>query len=134
MKRITLILLSAIVIVVALTAAGHDDEATLYDPVEGVSTFTKTFAARGPRDRQGRSLRDFDLKRRLFKYPLSYMIYSEAFDSMPDDARDRIYHRLFDVLTGKDKDQKFAKLTNEDRRNVLAILRDTKKNLPVYWH
>ena len=79
------------------------DEATLYDPVEGVSTFTKTFAARGSHDRQGRSLRDFDLKRRLFKYPLSYMIYSEAFDAMPDTAKDRVYRRLFEVLSGEDK-------------------------------
>src|SRR6516225_1258234 len=30
------------------------DEATLYDPVEGVSTFSKTFPQRGPHDSQGR--------------------------------------------------------------------------------
>jgi hypothetical protein len=108
------------------------DEATLYDPVEGVSTFTKTFAARGPRDRQGRSLRDFDLQKRLFKYPLSYMIYSDAFDTMPDAAKDRVYRRVFEVLNGADKSEKFAKLSEEDRRNILAILRDTKPNLPSY--
>ena len=45
------------------------DEAPLKAPVAGVSTFTKTFPARGPRDKQGRSLRDFDLKTRLFRYP-----------------------------------------------------------------
>jgi hypothetical protein len=109
------------------------DEATLYDPVEGVSAFTKTFPQRGPRDSQGRSLRDFDLQKRLFKYPLSYMIYSEAFDNMPDAARNKIYQRLYDVLTKKDTNPKFAKLTAEDRVNVLEILRDTKKNLPAYW-
>src|SRR4029079_9905514 len=59
------------------------DEEPLKAPVKGVSTFTETFARRGPRDSQGRSLRDFDLKTRLFRYPLSYMIYSAAFDSMP---------------------------------------------------
>ena len=109
------------------------DEATLYDPVQGVSTFTKTFAERGPRDRQGRSLRDFDLQKRLFKYPLSYMMYSQAFDGMPDAAKERVYRRLFDVLSGTDKGEKFAKLSEEDRRNILAILRDTKLNLPSYW-
>jgi hypothetical protein len=109
------------------------DEATLYDPVEGVSTFTKTFAARGPRDNQGRSLRDFDLQKRLFKYPLSYMIYSEAFENIPEAARAKIYQRVYDVLTNKDTNPKFAKLTAEDRANVLAIVRDTKKNLPAYW-
>jgi hypothetical protein len=109
------------------------DEATLYDPVEGVSTFSKTFPQRGPHDSQGRSLRDFDLQKRLFKYPLSYMVYSEAFDNIPDAARERIYQRIFDVLSGKDKDQKFARITDEDKRNVLAILRETKNNLPAYW-
>src|SRR5215471_11873164 len=110
------------------------DEATLYDPVEGVSTFTKTFAARGPRDSQGRSLRDFDLQKRLFKYPLSYMVYSEAFDNMPEAARDRVYQRLFEVLSGKDTNPKFARLSQDDRQNILAILRDTKPNLPSYWN
>jgi hypothetical protein len=109
------------------------DEAGLYDSVQGVSTFTKTFPERGPRDRQGRSFRDFDLQKRLFKYPLSYMVYSDAFDAMPDDVKTRVYRRLFDVLSGADKSTKFAKLSDDDRRNVLAILRDTKPNLPAYW-
>jgi hypothetical protein len=110
------------------------DEAALYDPVEGVSTFTKTFAARGPWDLQGRSLREFDLQKRLFKYPLSYMIYSEAFDALPDAAKDRIYRRVFDVLSGTDKSEKFAKLSTDDRHNILAILHETKPNLPSYWN
>src|SRR4029077_18594697 len=37
------------------------DEAPLKGPLEGVSSFTRSFAERGPRDRRGRSLRDFDL-------------------------------------------------------------------------
>ncbi len=109
------------------------DEAPMQGPIKGVSTFSTTFPERGPRDKQGRSLRDFDLQKRLFKYPLSYMIYTKAFDSMPDWDRERIYQRLFNVLTGKDSDPKFAKLSADDRRNVLEILRATKPNLPSYW-
>jgi len=109
------------------------DEAPLREPVQGVSTFIKTFSQRGPRDRQGRSLRDFDLQTRMFKYPLSYMIYSEAFDAMPDIVRERVYRRLYDVLTGKDGSKTFARLSDGDRRSVLEILRDTKPNLPAYW-
>lgn len=109
------------------------DEARLLDTVAGVSTFTKTFAQRGPRDRQGRSLRDFDLEKRLFRYPLSYMVYSDAFDTLPQAVRDRVFQRLYDVLSGKDQSEKFAKLSAEDRSNILAIMRDTKPNLPEYW-
>src|ERR1700690_232227 len=67
------------------------DEEPLKEPVQGVSTFTKTFTERGPKDAKGRSLRDFDLRNRLFRYPLSYLIYSEAFDGMPDVVREQVY-------------------------------------------
>jgi len=102
-----------------------NNEASLRAPVAGISTFTKTFAERGPRDHQGRSLREFDLKTRLFRYRLSYMIYSPAFDGMPDLVRDRVYRRLYDLLTAKDQ--------SEDRRAALQIVRATKANLPAYW-
>jgi hypothetical protein len=105
------------------------DEAPLTSPVAGVSSFTKTFPQRGPRDSQARSLRDFDLKTRLFRYPLSYMIYSAAFDGLPDTVRERVYQRLYDILTGKDE----TKISSADRTAVLAIVRETKKNVPSYW-
>ena len=60
------------------------DEAPLDEPVAGTSGFAREFAAKGPRDRAGRSLRDFDLRKRMFKYPCSYLIYSEAFDALPE--------------------------------------------------
>ncbi|PWU12498.1 MAG: hypothetical protein C5B51_00565 [Terriglobia bacterium] len=109
------------------------DEEPLREPVAGVSTFAKTFAGRGPRDRRGRSLRDFDLKKRLFRYPLSYMIYSPAFDGLPAAARNRIYQRLYDVLAGKDRGEKFAALPAEDRQAALEIVRETKPGRPEYW-
>ena len=109
------------------------EEAPLQDPIQGISTFTKTFAERGPRDQQGRSLRDFDLHTRLFKYPLSYMVYSEAFENLPRQVRDRIYARVYDVLSGKDQSARFKRLSAADRRAIFEIVRDTKPGLPAYW-
>jgi hypothetical protein len=109
------------------------NERLLEDPIQGVSTFTKTFPERGPTDHKGRSLRDFDLQKRMFQYPLSYMIYSPAFDAMPDYVRERVYKRLYEVLTGKDQSPAYKRLTAEDRSNILAIVRETKKGLPDYW-
>ena len=109
------------------------DETPLTAPVHGTSGFTEAFAARGPRDAKGRSLRDFDLHTRMFRYPLSYMIYSEAFDDMPPAAKDRLYKRLWEVLTGKDTNPVFARRSPADRKAILEILRDTKKDLPAYW-
>jgi hypothetical protein len=107
------------------------DEAKISDPITGVSTFTNTFPARGPRDKHGRSLRDFDLKTRLFRYPLSYMIYSDLFDSLPEVAKQAVYQHLYDALTGKVQG---GPLSAEDCRAVIEILRDTKTNLPAYWN
>ena len=110
------------------------DEAPLGDPVEGVSSFTRTFAERGPRDHKGRSLREFDLRTRLFRYPLSYMVYDAAFDALPGPILDQVYRRLFDVLTGKDDNSRaFARLTRADRSSILEILKETKSTLPAYW-
>ncbi len=109
------------------------DETPLREPVEGVSTFTQTFPQRGPRDGHGRSLRDFDLRTRLFRYPLSYMIYSPQFDALPDAIRDRVYRRLHAVLTGEDTSARFAKLTASDRRAILEILEATQPGLPAWW-
>ena len=108
------------------------DETALDAPVQGNSTFTNTFAKRGPRDRWGRSLRDFDLQTRMFKYPLSYMIYSSAFDGLPAAAREKIYRRLYDVLTGKVTDG-YQQRSPEERRELLEILIQTKAGLPKFF-
>jgi hypothetical protein len=97
------------------------------------SPFAREFAARGPRDSKGRSLRDFDLDTRIFRYPCSYLIYSDAFDAIPRPAKDYIYHRLLQILTGEDQSEDFAHLALPERRAVLEILLDTKPGLPQEW-
>ena len=110
------------------------DEAPLQAHVAGTSTFAAEFANQGPRDRRGRSLRQFDLTRRLFRYPCSYLIYSEAFDNLPEPARQRVYRRLWEVLSGLDTSPTFKSLSASDRQSILEILRETKPDLPEYWH
>jgi hypothetical protein len=91
------------------------DEAPLPAPIRGVSAFTQTFGAGGPRDRQGRSLRELDLQTRLFRFRCSYMIYSPAFDALPAGARTAVYTRMREILVQR-----------EDRA-VMEILDDTRK-------
>jgi hypothetical protein len=109
------------------------NEAVLEDPIVGSSRYTQEFAALGPRDPQGRSLRDFDLRKRIFKYPCSYLIYSAAFDDLPSSAKEYVYHRLFEILTGREQRSEFARLTGEDRRAIFEILMATKPGLPEEW-
>lgn len=109
------------------------EEAPLAEPVVGSSSYAQEFAARGPRDSRGRSLRDFDLSRRLFKHPCSYEIYSDAFDSLPPVVKQYVYRRLKEILTGADPSSDFAHLSPDDRRAIYEILLATKQDLPADW-
>ena len=109
------------------------NEAEFQFPVSGSSGFSGKFEARGPRDQLGRSLRQFDLRRRLMRYPLSYMVYTHAFDGLPVEARNAIYARLWQVLSGIDDDPKYDRLLPEDRQAIIEILRETKTGLPGYF-
>ena len=109
------------------------DEASLSAPVVGSSGFAERFAAAGPRDTQGRSLREMDLRRRLFRYPCSYMVYTEAFDALPATAQEAVYARLWEVLSGRETQPRYRRLVAADRQAIVEILRDTKKNLPDYF-
>ena len=102
------------------------DAVSLTDRIRSSSGFPAWFEAQGPRDAKGRSLRELDLKTRLFRYPLSYVIYTEAFDGLPRSAREYIYARLHDVLAGKETDAVFAHLDGQDRQALLEILMATK--------
>jgi hypothetical protein len=106
------------------------DEAPL-SGVSGTTGFAASFSERGPRDSKGRSLRDLDLKRRLFTYPCSYMIYSAVFEQLPPTAKRAIYARLWDVLSGAVRAPKYARLSAGDRERIVEILRETKKDLPA---
>ena len=108
-------------------------EAKLSEPISGTSGFAKEFAAGGPRDKQGRSLRDLDLTRRLLRHPCSYLIYSDAFDALPAPAREYVYRRLGEVLGGAEQGKEFAHLSAADRRAILEILLETKPDFAAAY-
>ena len=91
------------------------------------------FPGLGPFDKHGRSLRQLDLDKRLMRYPCSYMIYSLAFDSLPTQARDAIYKRMWQILSGEEKGARYSRLPLADRQAVVEILRETKSSLPEYF-
>jgi len=109
------------------------DEFRLTDQVEGTSAFASEFAARGPRDSKGRSLREFDLKTRLFRFQCSYLVYSRAFDSLPGAVKEHVYQRLWEILNGRLTGKDDSRLAAGDCQAIIEILHDTKSNLPDYW-
>jgi hypothetical protein len=111
----------------------YSGEAPLTDKVKGASTFTADFEKRGPFDRSGRSLRQFDLTRRMFKHPLSYLIYSKAFAGLPAEARDWVAQRLGEILLGRDTTKEYSHLSIEDRRVIVEIVAETFPDLSAGW-
>jgi hypothetical protein len=109
------------------------DEAKLPAAIEGSSGFAQRFSSDGPRDSRGRSLRQLDLEHRLLRYPCSYMIYTEAFDRLPAEAKDAIYRRMWDVLSGRERGARYDRLMRADREAIVEILIETKKDLPGYF-
>jgi hypothetical protein len=109
------------------------DEAPLQGPIEGTTGFAAEYQRRGPRTKGGLSLRDLDLKTRLLRHPCSPLIYSEAFDALPAPAKNQIYQRLWEILSGKDTSKTYARLSQADRAAILDILLETKSGLPSYW-
>jgi hypothetical protein len=97
-------------------------------PLDG---FAAHLAAHTPKDRQGRSLGELDLDRRLMRYPCSYMIYSDAFNGLPAPVKTAVYGRMADILSGRDRQPKYARLSAADRQAVLEILHDTKPDFPA---
>jgi hypothetical protein len=108
------------------------DEAKI-ERIEGTSGFAERFSALGPSDSRGRSLRQLQLDGRLMRYPLSYTIYSPAFDGLPQEAREAIYRRLWAVLAGSVEDVRYAHLLSADREAIVEILVATKTGLPDYF-
>ena len=109
------------------------DEAPLGEGRGRTVSLQSGVSRRGPHDRFGRSLRDFDLVTRLFRYPLSYMIYSRAFDAIEPVVREFLLRRLYDVLIGTIRDRSTTVCRLRTDRRSCPILRDTKPNLPTYW-
>lgn len=104
-------------------------EAVLEAEVTGGSTFAETFQQRGVRDPQNRSLRDFDLKSRIFKYPCSYLVYSDAYAALPSPAKQYLSQRMREILQGKDRSKPFAHLSSNDRQAIWEILSATKPEI-----
>jgi len=108
------------------------DAAPFIDTIRGNSGFAAWFQKQGIKDPQGRSLRDLDLQTRLFRYPLSYLVYTPSFDALPDYARDYVFAKFAAVLQGRDTSASYAFMSAADRRDTLQLLMATKPAFAQY--
>jgi hypothetical protein len=105
------------------------EAAPFEDRIKGGSGFAARFSASGPRDARGRGLYELDLNKRLFRYPMSFLVYSTHFDALPRYALDYIETRIVEVLQGRDTTGIAARIAPADREAIRQILIDTKPSL-----
>jgi hypothetical protein len=108
------------------------DAVPYIDTIRGNSGFAAWFQKQGIKDPRGRSLRDLDLRTRLFRYPLSYLVYTPSFDALPEYARDYVFGKFAAVLQGRDTSAAFAFMSAADRRDTLQVLTATKPAFAQY--
>jgi hypothetical protein len=97
----------------------------LTDAIEGTSGFTEAFEEAGRKDGQGRSLWDLDMEQRLFKHPLSYQIYSNAYAGLPAQIKEIVATRMEEILSDDNNEDTYAHLSDEDKQAIREILSAT---------
>ena len=100
--------------------------APLKAKVTGSSGYAAWFQNLGPKDARGRSLRQLDLHTRVFRYPLSFQIYTEGFDALPLCVREHVYAQLAKILRDRDPGSEYNRLPIADRQAAFDILVATK--------
>jgi hypothetical protein len=101
--------------------------------VEGDDAFKTDFLQSRRMAPNGTSLRDFDLRTRLFRNRCSYMIYSPEFQGLPTPMKQRIYLRLREALSVEKPDGDYAFLPPAEKQAIRAILKATLNDLPPGW-
>lgn len=109
-----------------LDALLFKDEAELPEGgVEGDEAFQSAFVSGAPQGPDGRTLKDFQLLGRLFKYRCSYMIHSLSFRHLQPALRATVLARLKQVLAGEDRSGRYDYLGAAERGHITRILAAT---------
>jgi hypothetical protein len=101
--------------------------------VVGDPAFQKTFAQEAPRSPTGRSLKDFQLRDRIFEHRCSYMIHSESFRALPDILKVRVLDRLRAALSSRDPNDRYAYLPADEKARIYEILLATLPAAKARW-
>jgi hypothetical protein len=108
-----------------------EDEAPLgTDGIDGDPTFQRAFTSRFPKANDGRSLADFQLNARLFKYRASYMVYSKTFRELPNELKSAIFSHLKARLNQPPSPENHPDIHTSEREKILEILKETIPDWP----
>ena len=103
------------------------------DALRSDGVFAAAYAKTRKADAKGRSLRDLDLRTRLFRYRCSPLIYSESFTHLPRQLREITLLRLSAGLRAFPPSPAFGHLEESERVAIHEILTATLPDLPAGW-
>lgn len=93
--------------------------------------FAEAIASWAPTDDRGRSCAQMDLTKRLSRYSCSYLLYSEAFASLPLEVRRAVYRRMLAILDGRVPAPAADRVPANERVATAELLRATLRDLPA---
>lgn len=82
---------------------------------------------------QGASLKDFELRTRLFKNRCSYMIESASFRGLPPEFKQRLYRRMSQALDVARPDPEYAYLPAAEKQSIRTLVKASLTDLPAGW-
>jgi hypothetical protein len=94
--------------------------------IAGDAHYKSDFRAAQRMSRDGDSLRDLDLKTRLFAHRCSYMIDTPSYAGLPATLKSRVVDVLARALDEGPPDPEFAYLSPEEKLRIRTILRGTR--------
>lgn len=82
--------------------------------------------------KSGLSLKDLDMKTRIFKHRCSYMLYTDSWKAAPKELKERVYYHMALYLRDQ-PDAQHAHLAPAERLAIRTILKETMNDLPSWW-
>jgi len=107
------------------------NEADLGEGLEGERAFQDDYLLQFPKSSSGRSLADFKLYRRIFKYRCSCMVYSSAFEHLPSRVKRAVIGRLGEALSDGNEDIA-PHLGRSEKKRIRKILSETLPAWKLY--
>jgi hypothetical protein len=101
--------------------------------IQGDPAFIEDFQRNRRPSRSGDSLKDFDLRTRIFKFRCSFMLHTDSWTRAPEWWRDRVYFHMALGLRESGTPPELSHLPVSERLAIRSILKETMDNLPAWW-
>ena len=88
------------------------------------SSFAVDFSKGKPMSSSGKSLYQFDLKKRIASLPCSWLIYSDSFDGLPKELKALVLQRLKKILLSVELPDKYIHL-RQHQQDIHQLLLQT---------